>query len=193
MQISKTITRVNSALYQLKLCKHLLPLLLRIMLVSALIVPILDYGCTILTNIMGEQNLRLQRAYNRCVRFIFQAKWNEHITPYFVRLGWLKISFRRLYFVGSLTFSVLAEMKRPEVIYSNFVFKHDIVTREIKAPLGTLILPQCRTEFYKRSFCSSAAELWNGILPDIRNASSLPDFKSKLYNHLLVMSGQTHG
>ncbi|XP_077270955.1 uncharacterized protein LOC143902128 [Temnothorax americanus] len=73
-QISKTITRVNSALYQLKLCKHLLPFPLRIMLVSALIVPILDYGCTILTNITGEQNLHLQRAYNRCVCFIFQAK-----------------------------------------------------------------------------------------------------------------------
>ncbi|XP_071652781.1 uncharacterized protein [Temnothorax longispinosus] len=191
-QISKTIMRVNSALYQLKLCKHLLPLPFRIMLVSALIVPILDYGCTILTNITGEQNLRLQRAYNRCVRFIFQAKWDEHITPYFDRLGWLKISFRRLYFVGSLTFSVLAK-KKPEVIFSNFVFKHDRVTREIRAPLGTLILPQCRTEFYKRSFCSSAAELWNGIPPNIRNASSLPVFKSKLYNHLLAMSGRTHG
>lgn len=86
-QVSGTVSRVNRALYQLKLCGNFLPLNLRVRLVSSLIVPLFNYCCAVFTNVTEEQNLRLQRACNRCVRFIFRARWDEHITPYLARLG----------------------------------------------------------------------------------------------------------
>ncbi|XP_077254727.1 uncharacterized protein LOC143893340 [Temnothorax americanus] len=182
-QATKTISKVNSALYQLKLCRQLLPVPLRVKLVSALMLPHFDYCCTVLTNITGQHNLRLQRALNRCVRFIFNLKRDEHITPYLVRLGWLKIDLRRSYLVGSLTFSVLRKEK-PQVIFSNFTFRHENMQRNTRSPTDILNLPLCRTEFFKRSFCFSAAELWNSLPSDIRNTTCIGSFKAKLYKFL---------
>jgi len=54
-----------------------------------------------------------------------------------------------------------------------------------RTPVNTLIIPQCRTEFYKRSFVCTTVELWNGIPANIRLASSLDTFKRELYEYLL--------
>jgi len=182
-QISKTTSRVFAAVHQLKMCKHLFPVSLRIRLVLSLILPLLDYSCTAFTDITKEQNLRLQRAFNACIRFIYQVKWDEHISPYYDVLRWLKIHSRRLYFVGNLTFSILRS-KRPLILYEGFELKSSKSVRMTRALNDTLVLPKCRTECYKRSFRSSAAELWNSLPSDLRNASSLHVFKSKMYDHL---------
>lgn len=84
-QVTRTVSKVNAALYQFKLCGHLFSLSLHSRLIVALIFPLFGYCCTVLIDITGEFNLK------SCVRFIFRAKWDEHITPYFETLGWLKI------------------------------------------------------------------------------------------------------
>ena len=48
-----------------------------------------------------------------------------------------------------------------------------------------LVLPQPRTDYFKRSFLYSGAQLWNNLPVDLRQASSLTDFKSKLSRHSL--------
>jgi len=117
-QISKTTSRVFAAVHQLKMCKYLFPMSLRIRLILSLILPLLDYSCTAFTDITKEQNYRLQRALNACIRFIYQVKWDEHISPYYEELRWLKVHSRHLYFVGNLTFSILwsvGALARPSV------------------------------------------------------------------------------
>jgi len=183
-QVSKTTSRVFASVHQLKICKHLLPLSLRILLIKTLVLPLFDYCSTVLTDITGEQNLRLQRALNACIRFIYQVRWDEHITPFFERLRWLKIHSRRLFFVGNLTFSIL-HTKEPPALYSGFEFRDSGTSRATRASNDTLILPQCRTEFYKRSFICTAAEFWNRLPPSIRNATSLNEFRGRLFEYLL--------
>ncbi|XP_011865343.1 PREDICTED: uncharacterized protein LOC105560658 [Vollenhovia emeryi] len=181
--VSRTVSRVNTTLHQLKLCRHLLPDTLRVRLIQTLITPIFDYCCVVLTNITREQNCRLQRAFNRCMRFIFHVGWDEHITPYFERLGWLKVETRRQYHVGCFTFSVINK-KKPKSIFNNFEFRSDRTCRGTRTPGEKLILPQCRTEFYKRSFCSFAAELWNGLPTQLREVGEIKEFRCRLLEHL---------
>ncbi|XP_025994601.1 uncharacterized protein LOC113004687 [Solenopsis invicta] len=183
-QITKTTSKIFASLHQLKLCKSLLPISLRERLVKTLIFPILDYCSAALTDITREQNLRLQRALNACVRFIYQARRDEHITPYFERLGWLKAFSRRNYLVGSLAFCIL-RTKKPAVIHKGYVHRSDVTSRDTRAPSDTLSLPQCRTELFRRSFRCASIELWNGFPLNIRNAKSLDVFKSGLYDFLL--------
>lgn len=80
--VNKTIARVNSSLYRLNVYKHLLSQNLRTRLVATLLILQFDYCCTLLTDITGNNNLRLQRTMNNCLRFIYQAKGYEHITPF---------------------------------------------------------------------------------------------------------------
>ena len=49
-----------------------------------------------------------------------------------------------------------------------------------------LVFPQpARTDYLKRSFLYSGAQLWNNLPVDLRQASALTDFKSKLSRHSL--------
>ena len=46
-----------------------------------------------------------------------------------------------------------------------------------------LVLPPARADYLKRSFLYSGTQLWNNLPVDLRQASSLTDFKSKLSRH----------
>jgi hypothetical protein len=183
-QVAKMSARVNATLHQLKLYKHLMPRSLRIRLVSTLIFPIFDYCCAAFTNITGEQDLRLQRAFNSCMRYIFPIAWDEHVTPYFHDLRWLKVKARRMFFVGCLTFRILSA-RAPELLFLALKSRQNMRLHGTRAQDDLLMPPLCRTEFFKRSFCSFAAEFWNGIPRGIRCAASLRDFKSQLHDYLL--------
>ncbi|KAL6419561.1 hypothetical protein ACFW04_013761 [Cataglyphis niger] len=143
-QITNMTNRIHSALYQLKLCRHLLPETLKSKLVISLIYPHVDYCCTAYTDMTTEQNLRLHKAVNACVRFIFNLRTDEYITPYYVGVGsrrWLKVDARRAYFVGCLLYKIL-ESKQPSLLHSNFNYK--IATSDrTQAPRDMLFLPQC--------------------------------------------------
>lgn len=87
--------KMNAALYRLKVCKKFLPTTARITLVTSLINPILDYACLVYKSLTTEQNQKLQRAYNSCIRMIFDVRKDAHITPYYAKLKWLKVHNRR--------------------------------------------------------------------------------------------------
>ncbi|XP_020297867.1 uncharacterized protein LOC109862283 [Pseudomyrmex gracilis] len=101
------ISRANTALYRLKIYKHLFSPLVRSRLVSSLICPIFDYCCTLLTDVTETDNLRLHKAFNGCVRFILKVKWYEHITPHYQKLRWLKLKLRRTFFVEIYSYMIL--------------------------------------------------------------------------------------
>ncbi|XP_011687497.1 PREDICTED: uncharacterized protein LOC105449815 [Wasmannia auropunctata] len=183
INVIKTTAKVYACLHQLKLCRQLLPIPTRIRLIGSLVIPLYDYCSSALTDISGKQNLRLQKSLNSCVRFIYQAKRDEHITPYFERLHWLKIKTRHLYFVGCLTF-LLLNGSIPGAAFCDFERRMDVTRREARASGDALVLPLCRTEFYKRSFKCSAVEFWNGLPSHIKNAPFLDTFKRGLYGHL---------
>ncbi|XP_050449694.1 uncharacterized protein LOC126850592 [Cataglyphis hispanica] len=184
-QVTNMTNRIHSALYQLKLCRHLLPEALKSKLVISLIYPHVDYCCVAYTDMTTEQSLRLHRAVNAYVRFIFNVRTDEHITPYYVRLRWLKVNARRAYFVGCLLYKIL-ETKQPSLLHSNFNCRIATSDRATRAPRDGLFLPLCRTELFKRSFRLTSARFWNGLPQSIRSAATLADFKQKLYSRLLV-------
>jgi len=129
----------------------------------------------------------LYRAINACIRFIYEVKRDQHITPYYGKSGWLKVTIRRQYFVGCLLYSII-NTHQPQTLYSNMVFRSKEIGRSTRAPTDLLVTPQCRTELYKRSFRSVAARFWNELPMEIRNSRSVGEFKYKLYAYLLSKS-----
>jgi len=106
LDIGRTCRRVYGVLHQLKTAKHLLPLDIRKKLISFLALPLFDYCCVAMLDITKEAELLLQRSLNSCVRFIVGSRRHEHITPHFVRLRWLKLHERRLFFTGCLLYRI---------------------------------------------------------------------------------------
>ena len=56
-----------------------MPESLRIRLIVILVLPHLDYSCAAFTN-MTEQDIRMRRAINSCLRYVYGVRWDDHIT-----------------------------------------------------------------------------------------------------------------
>ncbi|KAL6419274.1 hypothetical protein ACFW04_014003 [Cataglyphis niger] len=136
-----------------------------------LIYPHVDYCCVACTDMTTEHNLRLHRAVNACVRFIFKVRADEHIIPYYVRLCWLKVDVRRAYFVRCLLYKIL-ETKQLSLLHSYFNCMITTTDRATRSPRYMLFLSQCRTELYKRSFRLTSARFRNGLSQSIRSATT---------------------
>ncbi|KAL6446824.1 hypothetical protein ACFW04_001332 [Cataglyphis niger] len=176
-QVTTVSNKIYSVLYQLKLCKKLLPEALRIKLVASLIYLHVDYCCAAYTDMTAEHNLKLHRTINSCIRFIFNVKMNEHITPYYKKLRWLKIMP-----------TIQDAPNWTSFLCSNFnhrVLESDQASRFSE---DTLIQSQCRTELFKRSFRITFVRLWNDLPFFVKNAKTITKFKEELYAHLLVLS-----
>lgn len=190
LQVINVVKNIRTKLYQLKISKHLLSKELKIKLITSLIFPHLDYCCGAFTDITGQLNKKLYRATNACIRFALNVKRDEHITPYYQELRWLKIDARRSYFVGCLLHNII-KTKEPNLIYKELNFRSTTASRTTRASNDLLTLPYCRTETYKRSFRFCASKLWNDLSPELRGAQSGAIFKRELYNYLLTTAGHT--
>lgn len=183
-QTTATTKKLNSVLYQLKLCKNLLPQPLRQRLVTSLALPHVDYSCLVFTDITAVQNLRLYRAVNALIRFIFDIRKDCHITPYYGILKWLTVDTRRSYFLGCLVFKVLTS-ELPAFLRSYFICRSEVSSRITRASPDLFEMPSSRTEMHKRSFCCKAIKVWNDLPVHIRNSRNIGEFKTLFYNLLL--------
>lgn len=115
------VKKINTTLYSLKVCKRYLPTTVRTTLVISLINPKIDYACLVYNDLTSEQNIKLQRAYNSCIRMIYDIRKNAHITPFY-RLNWLKVKDRREYFLGTFIYRLL-KTEKPKYLFDSFTYR----------------------------------------------------------------------
>ena len=105
--ISHISSNIHKVLHKLRARAWLFPKDIKIMLVSSLVLPHLDYACLVYNDIPAYLNLKVQRLMNAVIRFIFNLKKDSEITVYRKELGWLTVENRRLLFLGALTYKIL--------------------------------------------------------------------------------------
>ena len=71
----------------------------------------------------------------------------------------------------------------PEYLRSSFVFRDNLNSYHLRNTKNTLALPQPRTDYLKKSFSYSGGQLWDSLPKELRQATSLNDFKTKLRRH----------
>lgn len=190
--ISYISRRVYGTLYRLKHRGHALPSNIKSLLISALIFPIIDYGCLVYNDSTDYLNRKLSRMINSCLRFIFGVRRDEHITPYRLKSKWLSIKSRRQYFQVSLFYSIIASSK-PSYLHDLFPKVSPELrrsSRNVSSP--KFEIPSFFTDSYKYSFRVTSIKLWESLPVTIRHASSLESFKNELFNHLLAIDASDY-
>jgi hypothetical protein len=119
-------------LHSLNIFRSATPLHTRKNFISSLILPIFDYCLYVCCNINNDSIARLQVAMNNCVRYIFNVKRRAHITPYNVKLGWLKICERRDLQIATMTHKILHGYG-PSYLNNLFTDMRDIHSRATRA------------------------------------------------------------
>lgn len=184
--ISKTVSKINSSLYSLKLRKNIYTVDIRRLLVSATILPLIDYCSIALTSSTLENNRKLQCALNSAVRFVFNLKRDEHVTPFRRELGWLSVKSRRTYYLCCYFYKLLS-VSKPSYLRELFVEDVDVRRSDrlaAKKNNVTFKIPNFTTTHYEFSFVVTAIRLWEELPTEVINASSIEIFKNKVYDYL---------
>ena len=182
--VSSIITKVNGSLSSLYRNAFTFPLRIKISLIHHLIFPLFDYVSLVYDSATKYLEYKLLKLQNRCVRFVFNIRKYEHITPYRRKLLWLTPGSRRKYLLGIQTFKVLAH-KRPIYLFDELAKWFSMHMRELrKSSTFTFDIPLVTCKTYSESYCISAMTFWNSLPNDITEVDSLNIFKSKLFKYL---------
>jgi Reverse transcriptase (RNA-dependent DNA polymerase) len=184
-QTNKLTRKVVSSMHQLKRNCPFLPHSLRKVLIQALIFPIIDYASVVYNDLSVTLNIKLQRVQNACVRFIADVRRDEHITPHYVKLKFLKLADRRTLSIIMLI-SKIIKSQRPPYLFSSFTRMETIHSRTNRHTANTIQIPKHRTVKCNKSFIITATRLWNKHLLQTYTKTSHITLKRKMHNQLLL-------
>ena len=178
--------KIACAIGAIKRIRHLTPFNVLIKVYNSLIQPHFDYCNVVWGNCNKGLSEKLQRLQNQAACILMSASYmyDSNLDDLFRALGWRRLYYQRLEQKSILMYKTLHGMT-PDYLRSRFVYRDNISAYRLRNTENKLVLPQPRTDYLKRSFLYSGAHLWNDLPLDLRQASSLTDFKSKLSRHSL--------
>ena len=146
----------------------------------------LDYCNSLYYGLPKTETAKLQRVQNTAARIATRTRRHDHITPVLRNLHWLPVQKRVEFKVLLLTFKCRLH-NSPSYI------KDLIRDRKVKRTLRSssqqfLSLPRApaTTTYGDAAFIISSPTLWNSLPQNVREASSVSLFKSRLKTHLFV-------
>jgi hypothetical protein len=160
IQAMKVINKVFSTLAQIRRNVGCLPISIRKVLVQTLIFPNFDYASVVMIGMSSTLNCKMQRAQNACIRFIYGVRRDEHITPYYLQLGCLKLCERRKLQLALLLLNVVKSQK-PTYLFNDLIFVSTVHSRISRQSKFCLQVPQHRTVMYKYSLSVYGPQIWN--------------------------------
>lgn len=179
VHINSTVNKAVSIIHQLRRNISYMPCNIRKLLIQSLVFPVIEY-CSVVYNDLGETlNIKIQRTQNACVRFILGVRKDEHITPYFIQLKWLKLKERRTLQIAKLTLSILKH-ESPMYLYELFSRMDSVHSRVNRFTQGTMQIPHHRTAKFNKSFICTASRVYNTF--NLHNFEKVP--QSVLKRHL---------
>lgn len=182
--VVNTCNRVFVTVHSLKRIQRLLPFHIKLFLVKTLVFPHFNYCCAVINDMTVALSTKLQRTQNYCIRFLFNLRRDDHVTPYYIQCSLLKLSELRVIRILMLTHSVL-KTGYPKYLAENFQFLAVEGVRNTRSGSSTLRIPIHRTTAYNRSFTVTACRTWNALPASIRGIESRSRFAAELKTYYL--------
>ena len=134
-----------------------------------------------------ERPLTLQLIQNAAARTLTRTKKYEHISPVLASLHWLPVKSRIDFKVLLLTYKALNDLA-PNYL-KELVVPYCPLRPLRSQSAGLLVVPRIsKTTVGGRAFSYRAPFLWNNLPASIRDADTLPKFKSRLKTFLFSTS-----
>ena len=130
--------------------------------------------------IAGNEQNKLERLQNLCIRFIFGLRKYDHVSHFRKELKWLPIRLRRNTRILCLLFNILHNPSYPSYLHERFSY-----ARPSDAPcrshLRSLLKSHPhKSSYYSHSFSVHAVRLWNSLPPNVRESKSISVFKNRV-------------
>ncbi|MGB5557614.1 MAG: reverse transcriptase family protein, partial [Paracoccaceae bacterium] len=156
-------------------------------LVTARVTSKLDYCNSVLAGLPAEQLNRLQRVQNSAARLVLRKGKRDHVTPMLRHLHWLPVKFRCQYKIAVLAYRHFEGTLPVYLSASLCTYQPSRSLRSANEKL--LKIPKRSTKsFGERSFSFNAPSIWNSLPAGLRDAPTLPVFKSRLKTHFFRLA-----
>jgi hypothetical protein len=171
--------KVFAAIHSLKKLQNFLPLHIKLLLVRTLIFPHFTYCSSVINDMTVALSDRLQRSQNYCVRYVYNLKRDDHVTPFYIRSQMNKLIDSRKIKILSLTHLIL-KTGYPKYFAENLTFLSEVSVRNSRTGSSILRMPLHRTTVYGKSFVVTACRLWNSLPLPIRSIENRARFVASL-------------
>ena len=140
-------------------------------------------GNALLHGLPKKQLLRLQKLQNWAARLVVCAKKCDHVTPILRSLHWLPVESRSQFKILLLMFRCL-NASAPSYLTDLLSIKEPV--RNLRSCSQTSIYRIQRTKhsWGDRAFSIAAPRMWNHLPQNIKQSTSLANFKTLLKSHL---------
>ena len=182
--IANKIRYCNYHLRNLKNIRSCLSQDIRIILVNNLILSKLDYSNSLLTCLPECQIYPLQKILNRAVRFIFNIRYDEHISPYLFKLHFLPIKFRIKFKLCLIAYKIVIGSAP---MYLSNIFELFVPNTDVNLRYGVgrddRMLKISLQETKQITIYSKIIIEWNTLPLMLRKINNITLFKKQLKTH----------
>ena len=126
---------------------------------------------------------RIQKLQNFAARVALgNVRKYEHISPFLLQTGWLKMKDKYSYDVCVFIFKVIRNMF-PDWLYhfDTVDARTGITTRRAK----DLVVRRANTDIGAREMSTRGSQLWNSLPSTLKDEASLTSFRNKMKKYLL--------
>ena len=176
--VESTLKKCNSLLFLLNRIKQYLNVATRKLFYNAYILPHLDYCCTIWGNANSTLLETVVKFQKRAARSILDKPIETPSAELFAELKWMEFPKRVMYQKAILMYKIMHNLT-PPYLASIFKFSREVHDRTLRSTSDNLLyVPKPNFELYRNSLAYSGSKIWNSIPDNIRNASSLHQFRN---------------
>ena len=170
--------RCYATLKHLYLFKNFLSVKAKQLLTESLVLSKLDYCDTVYSGINIDLATQLQKIMNSCLRYIYNARKREHITPLLFKAGWLSLKYR-LQFHGVCMLYKTLKTGTPNYLASQFNHIGDVHDYNTRGR-DSLVIPYHNLQVTSQSFKVNVIRTWNSLPEQIKESPLYPVFKIKV-------------
>ena len=165
----------NSHFCNLQHIKNCIPLKMKVMLISNLILSTLDYCNAVLACATAKDLKPLQKIQNRAVRFAFRLKQQEHITPYLKQLHFLPVKYRIMFKLCLISFDIVNHTS-PSYLTDLFETYQPTTTINLRVGVGwdeyMLVHNSNHNADLQKNISTKMTETWNYLPLTLRSIES---------------------
>ncbi len=175
--INKLVPKVLAKIGILRTLRKIVPIHTLKQLYTAIVQPHFDYGDMVYDSESGTNKTRLQKLQTRAVRLTTGSDPRIRRVSMFKELSWLSLQYRRDFYK-----CIIYKCRNglaPQYLCDLFNSNDSMHSYNIRNSSQFWATKSC-TAYYHRSFTVSGLNLWNNLLRNIQESTSLSRFKHAL-------------
>lgn len=147
--------------------RSILPIKTKICLCDSLVLSRLTYGSQVFSSCLDvEDNMKLQRLQNSCLRFIYGIRKYAHISHKLKDAKWMNMKNRFHYHRATLYHSIVSN-KKPAYLYNKIRFRTDVHNVNIRRK-NIITPPLHRLALLERSFSYDIYRVYNNVPANLK-------------------------